>query len=97
MKSSQQQNDMVEIISTINIKGRVTIPAAVRNHLGIKTNDKIAFIIDSNGMVRIRVLHYPGIASLRGSAGSLNKPLSWDQIEQTAHEDHLEKQNETDQ
>ena len=88
---------MKEFITKINHKGRVTIPAAVRNHLGIKTNDKIAFIIDSNGMVRIKVLHYPGIASLRGAAGSLNKPLSWEQIEQTAHEDHLEKQNKTDQ
>ena len=38
-----------------------------------------------------------GIASLRGAAGSLNKPLSWEQIEQTAHEDHLERQNETGQ
>jgi len=81
---------MKEIISTITSKGQVTLPAEVRKYLGIKTNDKIAFVIDAEGTVRIRVPRYPDIASLRGAAGTLNKPLSWQQIQQIAHEDHLQ-------
>ncbi len=42
---------MKEIISTVTSKGQVTIPAEVRKYLGIKTNDKIAFVIDQKGAV----------------------------------------------
>ena len=78
---------MKEFISTITSKGQVTIPAEIRKYLGLKTNDKIAFMIDSEGIVRLRVLRYPDIASLRGAAGTLNKPLSWQEIEEIAQED----------
>ncbi len=70
---------MKEIISTVTSKGQVTIPAEVRKYLGIKTNDKIAFVIDQKGAVHI--------ASLRGAAGSLSKPLSWQQMREIAQED----------
>src|SRR5207302_7248039 len=81
--------NMKEIISTITSKGQVTIPIEVRNYLGLKTNDKVAFVIDSEGTVRLRVPRYPTIASLRGAAGSLNEPLSWQQMQKIAHEDRL--------
>ncbi len=71
---------MKEIIATISSKGQVTIPAEVRNYLGLKTNDKIAFVIDEEGTVKLRVPRYPDIASLRGAAGRLNKPLSWQEM-----------------
>jgi antitoxin PrlF len=80
---------MKEIISTVTSKGQVTIPAEVRKHLGIKANDKIAFVIDQEGVVRLRVPRYTDIASLRGAAGSLSKPLSWQQMREMAQEDHL--------
>jgi len=80
---------MKEIISIITSKGQVTIPAEVRKYLGIKTSDKIAFVIDAEGTVRIRVPRYPDIASLRGAAGTLEKPLSWQQIQEIAQEDRL--------
>ena len=85
---------MKEIISTITSKGQVTIPAEVRKYLGIKTNDRIAFVIDSEGSVRLRVPRYPDIASLRGAAGSLNKPLSWQQMQEIAYEDRLQAKHE---
>ncbi len=80
---------MKEIISTITSKGQVTIPAEVRKYLGIETNDKIAFVIDDKGTVRLRVPRYPSIASLRGAAGSLEKPLSWQEIQKIAYEDRF--------
>ena len=57
---------MKEIISTFTSKGRVTIPAEIRKYLGITSNDKIGFVIDDEGVVRLRVHRYPTIASLRG-------------------------------
>ncbi len=41
-------------ISSVTEKGQATIPVAVRNHLGIKKGDKVAFDIDKNGKVRIK-------------------------------------------
>ncbi len=78
---------MKEIITTITSKGQVTIPAEVRKHLGVKTNDKIAFVIDSEGIVRLRALRYPDVASLRGAGGRLDKLVSWQQMREIAHED----------
>ena len=80
---------MKEIISTITSKGQVTIPAEVRKYLGIATKDKIGFVFDDEGVVRLRVPRYPTIASLRGAAGRLNKPLSWQEIQKIAHEDRF--------
>jgi antitoxin PrlF len=78
-----------EIVSTITSKGQVTIPAEVRRHLCVDTNDKITFVIDETGDVRIRALRYPTVASLRGAAGSLKRRLSWKEIREIAREDRL--------
>ena len=85
---------MKEIVSTVTSKGQVTIPAEVREYLGIKTHDKIAFVIDQEGIVRLRVPRYPNIASLRGAAGRLQKPVSWQQMQQIAYEDRFAAKNE---
>ena len=87
---------MQEIISTITSKGQVTIPAEVRKYLSIETNDKLAFVIDDEGIVRLRVLRYPTVASLRGAAGSLKEPLSWQEVQQTAHEDRIKAKYENE-
>ncbi len=86
---------MKEIISTVTSKGQVTIPAEVREYLGIKTNDKIAFVIDQEGIVRLRVPRYPNIASLRGAAGRLQKPVSWQQMQRIAYEDRFTAKDES--
>jgi antitoxin PrlF len=82
---------MREIVSTIISKGQVTIPAAVRRHLGVSTHDKITFVLEDNGEVRLGVPHYPTIQSLRGIAGSLPHPLSWQEIEEIAHDEHADE------
>ena len=81
---------MQEIVSTITSKGQVTIPAAVRRHLGVGTNDSIAFVLEDNGEVRLSVPHYPTIQSLRGIAGSLPRPMSWQDVEEIAQEERAE-------
>jgi antitoxin PrlF len=80
---------MREIISNITSKGQVTIPVEIRNYLGIKTHDKIAFVIDEEGNVRLTVPRYPDIDSLAGAAGSLNKSLSWKEMRRIAYEDRF--------
>jgi antitoxin PrlF len=84
---------MKEVVSTVTSKGQVTIPVEVREYLGIKTNDKIAFVIDDDGIVRLRVPRYRTIASLRGAAGSLQEPLSWAQMQRIAYEDRFAEKN----
>ena len=87
---------MKEIISTITSKGQVTIPAEVRKYLGITTTDKIAFVIDDQGTVRLRVPRYPTVASLSGAAGRLKKPLSWQEIQEIAYEDRIKAKYENE-
>ena len=87
---------MHEIVSTVTSKGQVTIPLEVREYLGIKTNDKIAFVIDQDGIVRLRVPQYPTIASLRGAAGSLSRSLSWQKMQQIAYEDRFSDMGQSD-
>jgi antitoxin PrlF len=78
---------MRKILSSITSKGRVTIPAEIRNHLGIKNHDRLAFVIDEEGNVQLKVPRYPDIDSLVGAAGSLSKPLSWKEMRRIAYED----------
>ena len=85
---------MKEVISTLTSKGQVTIPAEIRKYLGMETNDKVAFVIDDAGAVRLRVLRYPTVASLRGAAGSLKKQLSWQEMQQIAYEDRFKAKYE---
>ena len=80
---------MKEIISTITSKGQVTIPIEVRRHLGVATNDKITFVIGDDGEVQLKAPRYSTIASLRGAAGSLPKPLSKEEMLEIAHEEQV--------
>ena len=82
-----QQN--LTIVSTITSKGQVTIPARVRRHLGVKTRDKIAFVLEPAGMVRLKTPRFTTIASLRGAAGSLRKLLRWEQMRTIARNEQL--------
>lgn len=77
----------LEIPATITSKGQVTIPAVVRQHLGLKTKDKVAFVIKDKDDVLLRVPRYPTVASLRGAAGTLKKKLSWQEVKRIAYED----------
>jgi AbrB family looped-hinge helix DNA binding protein len=84
---------MREVISTITSKGQITIPVEIRRHLGVGAGDKITFVIDSSGDVHVKACQYPTIASLRGAAGSLKRPLPWSEVRRIAREDHLRAKN----
>ena len=61
---------MNEAISTISRKGQITIPAAVRRHLGVGTADKVAFIIATEGAVELRPIRFT-LESVLGSLPAL--------------------------
>lgn len=45
---------MRQFVSSVTRKGQVTIPAAVRSHLGVGTPDKITFVLRDDGDVALR-------------------------------------------
>ncbi|HEV2127094.1 MAG TPA: AbrB/MazE/SpoVT family DNA-binding domain-containing protein [Thermomicrobiales bacterium] len=59
---------MKEFISTISSKGQVTIPADVRRQLGVRSADKVAFVVTDAGTVEVR----PARFTLESVLGSLD-------------------------
>ena len=68
---------MKEIRASVTSRGQVTIPAAVRRHLGVKTPDKVAFVLGENGTVTLKPVS-PTMASLRGTIRPLQGSTSVD-------------------
>jgi AbrB family looped-hinge helix DNA binding protein len=60
---------MREIVSTITSKGQVALPSEVRTRLGVTTSDRVAFVIEDEG-VRIKPVTRT-LASLYGSVAPL--------------------------
>ncbi len=42
-------------MAKVTTKGQITIPAAIRKALGIKTGDKVLFVEKGNGRLRSRM------------------------------------------
>ena len=82
---------MKEIISTVTSKGQLTIPAEIRRHLGVKVRDKVVFVIETEGEVKVRVPRYKDIDSIVGAAGSLKRPLSWHEMREIAREERAKQ------
>lgn len=80
---------MREISATVTGKGQVTIPVEVRRLLRIEKNQKIAFVVEPKGKISVKLPRYPTIASSRGFAGKLSKPISIEEMVQIAREEHL--------
>lgn len=83
---------MQEALATITSKGQVTIPAPVRQRLGLRAGDIVAFVVEDDGTVRLRPPRYPTVASLRGAAGSLDRSLTWHELREIARQDRYTDQ-----
>lgn len=79
-----------QIYSTITSKGQVTIPAEVRQLLGVDTNDKIVFQINPQGQILLTTPPYRSLADLKGSAGKLPYPLTEQEIKEIIVEERAE-------
>jgi len=58
------------MLSTITTKGQITIPKPIRNQLNLQTGDKVEFIIDHEGSVKL----IPVTSSITKLKGILPKP-----------------------
>ncbi|HLI52265.1 MAG TPA: AbrB/MazE/SpoVT family DNA-binding domain-containing protein [Thermomicrobiaceae bacterium] len=75
--------------ATITSKGQVTIPHEIRERLGLHQGDKLTFIVDEENRVTLKTSKYQSVASLAGAAGSLDRPLSMEEMLEIAREDAL--------
>jgi antitoxin PrlF len=70
--------------STVTSKGQTTIPEKIRKALGIKSGDKLEYVVEDDRAI-IRV--HPGIRSLKGAlASNKGKGMSFDEIREAAVE-----------
>ena len=67
-------------MATLTSKGQTTIPKGIRDHLRLRPGDRIDFVIDDRGDVRVR----PAVVNLSELKGMLQakvrKPLSIDEM-----------------
>lgn len=87
---------MKEIVATITSKRQVTILAEIQRHLGVRKSDELSFVIEPEGTVRLKAWRYPTVASPRDAAGSLKKPLSWEEMLMIGREDRLKAKASND-
>ena len=80
---------MKEILTTLTKKGQVTIPIEIRNYLGLKSKDKIAFKIN-NGNVQVSPAKYT-LESVYGIIKTLNKPEDYKELKKIALDEHAQK------
>jgi AbrB family looped-hinge helix DNA binding protein len=80
---------MKEMHSSVSPKGQVTIPAEIRQMLGVKPKDMVAFKVE-NGQVRITPARYT-LESIRGSVQPASRTEDFDRLIQAAKEEHAAK------
>jgi AbrB family looped-hinge helix DNA binding protein len=56
--------------TTVTSKGQVTIPKRIRDHLRVKSGDRIDFDIEASGKVVVR----PGGTDIKALKGLLHRP-----------------------
>ena len=80
---------MKEIVTTMTQKGQVTIPVEIRNLLGLKAKDKIAFSIDEDN-IRLAPAKYT-LETVYGVVKPINKPENFKKLKQIAIKEHVKK------
>ncbi len=66
--------------ATLTSKGQITLPQAVRRALGVETGDKVDFVTQPDGSVKVVALRHDA-ARLRGRfAGRSAAPVSVDDM-----------------
>jgi len=80
---------MKELVTTMTQKGQVTIPVDIRNLLGLKAKDKVAFSID-NGNVLLAPAKYT-LETAYGAVKPLSKLQDLKKLTKTAMVEHANK------
>jgi AbrB family looped-hinge helix DNA binding protein len=59
-------NTSAEVVSTITSKGQVTVPRSIRDELGVRPGDKIAWIKGRNGVAVKKKVNLERVKKWRG-------------------------------
>lgn len=78
---------MKEMLSSVSPKGQVTLPLEIRQLLGVKPKDKVAFKVE-NGQVHIAPARYT-LESVMGSVAPPTRTEDFERISAEAKEEHL--------
>ena len=68
--------------ATVTSKGQITIPKEIRAMLNLHSGDKVNFIVDESGVVRLVPLTRD-VKSLKGIVPKPEKPVSVDDMKNT--------------
>lgn len=66
--------------TTLTSKGQVTIPKAVRDQLHLKPGDRVEFVVEADGSVRMLTVT-ASVRDLKGMAPPPATPLSLDDMD----------------
>jgi len=66
--------------ATLTIKGQITLPKPLRDRLHLQPGDKVEFLIDQSGQVRLLPVTMP-ISRLKGMTPPPRKPLSLEEMD----------------
>lgn len=65
--------------ATLSSKGQITIPASVRNGLGIETGDRVEFVELAEGHYELVAATLP-VTALKGLVSAPDRPVSVDDM-----------------
>ena len=68
-------------IATVTSKGQITLPKAIRNQLNLKAGDRVEFLIDKDGNVRLIPINV-SIRQLKGILAPAKKVVSLEEMEE---------------
>lgn len=68
------------MVSTITSKGQITLPKKIRKKLNLHAGNKVEFIIDSKGTVKMIPIK-ASIKDLKGMLPKPNKPVSLEDMQ----------------
>jgi AbrB family looped-hinge helix DNA binding protein len=84
-----REGNTKEVLSSVSPKGQITIPAAIRQLLGVRPKDKVAFRVE-NGQVFISPANSTLDAAYR-AIPALARPLSDKEMTELAHDEHAQQ------
>ena len=61
--------------SNLSSKGQITLPKALREHLRLSRGDRVDFVIEEDGAVRLIPRHLP-VRYLKGSLPKPSRPVT---------------------
>jgi antitoxin PrlF len=80
---------MKRLAATVTSKGQITVPLEVRRLLGLRSGNKLVFVVDDDGSVRVESRRYPDLESIQGAAGSLPASLPFHELREIAYDERL--------